>query len=343
MADVAHPARALTVLLAALLLAMPASARAGTIGLEGTELVYRSAPGEADDFVAQDNPEDVPGKLVVYERGTKLTPGAGCGRGKFYLECSTQGVTAMRVFAADGDDRVAVLLRMPVFVDLGPGNDTYGGRATTLTLTAGDGRDDVEAEPGGGAIDLGPGNDHGYVSLASNFPGPLTLEGRDGDDRLELSGFAEPGVRASGGAGDDTILVGLYGGAESTGTAVDVACGPGSDSTQLRLFDHAGDGCAPVPTAITPSRVSRIFREGILAGPARVDIRFRRRPGGGRRPAELLARGSADRPAGPVRLRLKATAAGRRRLEPDLKLYVFIRTQTGGDRSKVRFDSRLAG
>ena len=69
-------------LLVALLLAA-APANAATVGLEGTELVYRSAPGEKDDFVVQDA-DDVPGKVFFYESGRKITLGAGCVKGKLY-------------------------------------------------------------------------------------------------------------------------------------------------------------------------------------------------------------------------------------------------------------------
>jgi hypothetical protein len=92
----------------------------------------------------------------------------------------------------------------------------------------------------------------------------------------------------------------------------------------------------------SPRSVSRAFREGDVTGPAKVSVTLRRRPGNGRRPAELLARGAKTfKAAGPVRIRLKATAAGRRWGQDDLKVYVVIETRTGGDRGEVRFDSRL--
>ncbi len=58
----------------------------------------------------------------------------------------------------------------------------------------------------------------------------------------------------------------------------------------------------------------------------------------------MIARGSfRAAAAGPLRVRLKTTEAGRRwlRRDRDLKLYVFVRTRTGGDRGEVRFDSRI--
>ena len=60
--------------LVAVLLA-PASARAGTVALEGTELVFRATPGQLDDLVVM--PE--PGRLTF--RAAGLVAGAGCTAG----------------------------------------------------------------------------------------------------------------------------------------------------------------------------------------------------------------------------------------------------------------------
>jgi hypothetical protein len=315
------------------LLALAAPAQAATVAREGTEIVYRSDPGEQDDFVGQVNEDVTPNKLYFYERGAKFTLGAGCTRGKYYPECPLDGVTAIRVFAGDGDDNVNVLHDLPLFVDLGPGKDQFHGRASQLTLTAGDGDDLVDAEVGGGSIDLGPGTDRAPVWIASVFTGPLAVVGGDGDDALSITGHAERGIALSGGAGNDAISGDLY---EST-NGMDVSCGPGNDRTRLRLADRLGDGCAPLPTGFDPGRVARTFR-ATLPAPGQVEVIFRRRPGGGRRPAEVVARGSATRPAGPLKLRLKARHG---RAKHNLKLYVFIRTRTAGDRAEVRFDSRL--
>ena len=43
-----------TLLILSLVLLAPASAQAGTIAREGTELVYRSEPGEADQLSVED-------------------------------------------------------------------------------------------------------------------------------------------------------------------------------------------------------------------------------------------------------------------------------------------------
>lgn len=323
----------------ATMLLMPAPARAATVGLEGTELVYRGGPGEVDDFVAQPgDPSEVPARLWFTVRGGPITAGPGCERRGGSPVCSLAGVTAIRVLAGDGDDRPWVLSDIPVAIDLGPGDDDFRGRASVLTLTAGEGNDLVDAETGGGTLDLGPGDDRAPVSTASVYAGPLHVEGGDGDDTIDLSGHAERGISLSGGAGDDAIVEDLY----EAAPGIDVACGPGADRTRLRQSDRTGDGCAARANVASPRSVSLDFREGGVTGPATVSVTLRRRPGNGRRPAELLARGRrTTRAAGPLRIRLKTTAAGRRWGHDDLKVYVVIRTRTGGDSTEVRFDSRL--
>ncbi|MDA0182458.1 hypothetical protein OJ997_19270 [Solirubrobacter phytolaccae] len=322
-----------------LLLLVPASAQAATLAREGAELVYRSAPGEADDVVVQPgDPSTAPNKLFIYENGRKLVLGPGCVQGVLYPECSSEGITGVRVLAGDGDDRIIVLGDLPVLVDLGPGDDKLTSRGPTVTATGGDGADELSGEMGAGTLDGGAGGDALETHLADGSPaGPLLVAGGEGQDRIHVDGHSRPGITLTGGSGNDRFTHFIY----ESDHGMDVSCGPGDDRTVLRLADRMGDGCAPNVTGFTPDEVSRRFREGTLPVPARVEIVFRRRPGGGSRPAEVLARGVANRPAGPLRLQLKTTEAGRRRAKRDLKLYVFITTTVGGDRHTVRFDSRL--
>ena len=84
-------------------LAVPASAEAGTLALEGTELVYRASPGAEDVFAARQEA----GRLTFegLEGSTPdLTPGTGCERAGRTVRCSLAQVTAVRVLAGDGDD-----------------------------------------------------------------------------------------------------------------------------------------------------------------------------------------------------------------------------------------------
>ncbi len=342
------------------LLATPATAHAGTVAREGTEIVYRSAPGEADDFTAQANPPDpeTPIKLYFDAKDAPITPGPGCVQGGRYPECPLDGVTAIRVLAGDGDDKVVVLSRIPLIADLGPGEDEFTGRGAIVEASGGEGADVVHGELGGGTLDGGPGNDAVEVFIASTYTGPLVAAGGDGNDRISISGHAEPSITLSGGAGDDTITAQLF----ESDNGMAVFCGPGVDRTRLRLADNLLDGCAPALLGFDPSRVPRVFREGDLGAPARVEHRLpppsRRRPrsGGGAgpwrrepapghvrdaheddqgRPPLAASRGQAlcQRPHDHARRR---AARGPVRLEAAMKRLIFLlvvlrrRSRTGG-------------
>ncbi len=265
--------------LAAVLL-MPASAHAATFALEGTELVYRSDPAQADVIVFQNSEGVLFGQAPKgHELG--VVPGAGCERVDEQIRCPLAGVTAVRVLAGDGDDSVIVILDAhPAIIDLGPGNDIFRGRAPALTLTGGDGADRGDGSASSGTVDLGPGDDAIDWDIGSESTGPLSLAGGDGRDRIAFFGDSGGGISVSGGPGDDVIAVQTFRGQPG----VDVACGTGNDRTSLALRDRAGDGCAAHPAIRRPGRVSRAF-DVSLSGAATGSVIFRRRPGNGLRPA----------------------------------------------------------
>ncbi len=327
-------------LIVALVLLLPGTAHAGKVGLEGTEIVYRSAPGQEDLFEAQ----EAAGVLTFQSReggALRVTPGAGCARASGRVRCPLAGVTAVRILAGDSDDLpVATVATVPLVVDLGTGDDDFDGRAPTLTVSAGEGTDRVGYEGLGGALDMGPGEDSVEIELAERFVGPLTVEGGEGRDLMAVYGTSKPGISLSGGAGDDEILIQTA----PRGPGIDIACGPGDDAVQLRLADRPGDGCAPHVAVGAPQAVSRVFRSATLGAPASGTVEFHRDPGPGRRGAVLLARGAFDAPAGPLRVRLNTTRAGRRWIGRNdrLKLFVTVTIRHGGDHSEVEFASRLA-
>ena len=275
-------------LVIALVLLGPGTADAATLGREGTELVYRSAPGQAELHMLTE--ED--GELFML--GGDVTPGEGCSGVE--VSCSLAGVTGLRVFLGDGDDRFDVRASLPVTVDGGPGADTV---------------DVSDTERGPVLLTGGPGND--TLTTAGRFPG-ITLDGGDGDDVL--------GVAVTGG-----------------NTAIDVVCGAGADRAFGEPRDRFGDGCAAAVKTSGPKRVSRDFRAGRLRVPATGTVTLRRRAADSELYSTVLARGAFDRPAGPLRVRLKPTAAGRRATRP--RVWVFIQTRTRSDRTEVIFPSRL--
>jgi hypothetical protein len=321
------------------LLLVPATAQAGTVGLEGTELVLRSAPGQEDLLEAERE-----GRRLVVEgvEGGELgyTPGPGCERARRVVTCSLDGVTGLRVLLGDGDDIAAVRdVELALTAELGPGSDDFDGSATSLHLAAGEGSDRVGFVGGGGLIDLGPGEDYGQVTIPRDFTGPLVLEGGEGRDVLFADGRSRSSVTLSGGAGDDELRVATNG----TRTGLGVVCGPGRDATFVRPVDRPGEGCAPHLAGPLPRTVSRRFG-ATLTGPARGTVTFHRDTRPASRGAVLLARGTYDARATSLRTRLKTTRAGRRWIgrDPDLRLFVTVRTRAGGDRGEVSFNARLA-
>lgn len=309
-------------------LVAPATASAaGTIGREGTELVYRAEPGQRDHFtvVGKD------GTLELTEvDAVKTTAGPGCEASKRGIGCSLAGVTAVRVLAGDGADDVHAVVEVPLFVDLGPGDDRQYLDAPSVTLAGGDGTDTIEGEARAGAIDLGPGDDVADVTTA-DLRGAFTLAGGDGDDRLFIYGDTRPDTVMAGGPGDDNLHV------TASGAGAAIECGPGADRMVDTPAERPGDGCGAPVTGITPRTVSLRFREGRLGASSHVDV-IVSRDVGNRRP---LARGRADRPAGPLRVRLQRTALGRRTLERGAEIFVSVRVRTGSEVNEIRFRSRL--
>ncbi|MBE2314710.1 hypothetical protein DVA67_001895 [Solirubrobacter sp. CPCC 204708] len=71
------------------LLALAPAAHAGTLGREGSELVFRAAPGADDAFFATAE------NGVLRFTGDDVTPGEGCGGRE--VTCALDGVTAIRL------------------------------------------------------------------------------------------------------------------------------------------------------------------------------------------------------------------------------------------------------
>jgi len=314
------------------LLAMPATAQAGTIALEGTELVYRAAPGEKDVLTLFGSK----GRVEVVGKATAVTAGTGCTTTRRAVRCSTDGVTAARILAADGNDDITAELELPLVVDLGPGKDRFDGMTPALTLTGGEGDDEATFSAPTGTIDAGPGNDS-IDAMAYDLTGPLQLVGGEGDDDLYLFGQSAAGTAFSGGPGDDRFVV------QADGPGADIDCGDGADQISAGLADRPGAGCAPQLAVITPRTVSRAFAEGALTAPATGTVSFRKELGERSGSGPLLARGTFEAPAGPLRVQLKTTKLGRRVIRGAKRLPVFVtvRTRSGGDRTDIGFTSRL--
>ena len=64
------------------LLALPASAQAGAVGREGTQLVFRADPGEQVKLLSGFNADQ-----VFFFSGRGVRPGAGCGGAEGDVTC----------------------------------------------------------------------------------------------------------------------------------------------------------------------------------------------------------------------------------------------------------------
>ena len=164
-------------LVAALL--TPASAQAGTVALEGTELVFRSDPGQLDDLVVMPEPG------VVTFRAAGLVAGAGCtAESSESLRCPSAGVTAIRVLAGDRSDSIVAGGPLPLVVDLGPGHDKFvaggssEGQQTSVAVDAGPGNDTVELSSASAAVAGDSGRDTLFIDGLPEAPGPFTIERR---------------------------------------------------------------------------------------------------------------------------------------------------------------------
>ncbi len=193
----------------AAMLAFTGTASAVELRLEGSTLVLRAAPGEANDMSV--GPDIFAPGLVqftdVYD--PVVGPGLACDRstaaGWYFLSCDTTGVAAIRLEGGDGPDQLDVIEDVPfagpISLDGGAGNDKLRGplRDRPVDLQGGDGDDTVEGGSGADVLRGGPGNDR-----LDGFNGNDQVYGDDGDDNLS-GGFVMSSDLLDGGAGADTI------------------------------------------------------------------------------------------------------------------------------------------
>lgn len=201
------------------LTAVPTLATAATITLEGDALVFRAAPGEANDLFVNDE-----GSAFVFSDDVLVTAAPDlCERGEFdpegLLRCAPQP-GGIRVELGDGGDRARLgmgwAIGTPITIDGGPGDDELTGYHGPETLHGGDGNDVLKGDQGDDRLFGDSGND--------------TVEGGDGADEVR------------GGEGDDTV-----GGGGSAQSADVIDGGPGRDT--LSEYEYTAGGSQPAPTA----------------------------------------------------------------------------------------------
>ncbi len=202
--------------------ALPASASAATASVSGATFTFSAANGEQNDLTVETD-----GAVFrVIDDNAPVTAGAGCNqRSAHRVNCQNAGVSLVRAFVRDGEDRVTTLI--------GTTDATLsGGRGVDL-LASSDGDDTLIAGTGG-------------------FSNQDVLFGNGGDDTLEASTSSNGGTAMFGGPGDDRLrggggsdsLLGDTGADElSGGGGFDSAAWSGSAGVTVTVgFGGADDG-----------------------------------------------------------------------------------------------------
>jgi Ca2+-binding RTX toxin-like protein len=179
-------------------------------------LIYRAAPGEANDLtIVTDGAIDLT-RWIVSDHGATVTPGAGCAAIDAHTaSCPLPSATNTHVDVdlGDGNDVATLALacgtaqsrldlpchELPgVNIHGGDGDDVIFGSDASRSNVFGDGGDDhLFAGEKGSFLFGGDGND-----TLTGVNGPDALSGDAGDDRLD--GHAgDDGL--SGGSGDDDV------------------------------------------------------------------------------------------------------------------------------------------
>jgi hypothetical protein len=301
-------AAGLGALLAALLLALPASAGASTVAVAGGVLHLTGDPGGDDLQIVVD--ATPPASLVVKEGFDTMIAGPGCtANAGGSASCPLDAVTSVVARLGDGDDTLQS--RVPVPVDAaGEGGDDglLAGdppppyAPAPSTLDGGDGNDRLSGTSAGDTLRGGPGDD--------------AFDGQAGNDVLDLGPGADSVNDLSG---DDTIEA-------RDGSADRVDCGPGNDTGYFDAVDVATNceagvlpprpaaDCTPETERPTRAALRRFRRTGSLvvtaAAPAPCAVGAKVLLGG----RALTSAHSAAGAASAVHLRLRLRGASLRRM-----------------------------
>nr|WP_053227802.1 calcium-binding protein [Solirubrobacter soli] len=228
----------LSLVAAAVALAMPATAAAATVSSDGTgAITLRDAGAETNAVTVALDAQT----WVISDSASPLTAGAGCTQSTANEVRCAQTAARATAFLGGGDDTftAAPAGGWMVFgeagsdhLDGGAGPDAFFGGAGVDTLTGGGGNDRLDGGAGDDAIDGGTGED---LTTYSSATGPVTVDlnagtGGQAGEHDVLTGIED--ATASGTlTGDDgpNFLTG--------GGADDVITGNGGDDT---LVGEAG-------------------------------------------------------------------------------------------------------
>jgi Ca2+-binding RTX toxin-like protein len=205
-------------------LALPATASAGTISISGSTLTYLATAGEENDLTIETDA----GVFRAIDNTAPVTAGAGCSqRTTHRVNCPTTGINLVDVAARDGDDTVqAVIGTVDADLKGGSGNDILTSDAGDDTLSLG------KSDPTGLSEQAVAGAGQDTLNGSTTPSGYAYLSGGPGGDQL----VGGPGSDSmSGDAGADDIV---------GGDGFDYMNYDGTSAIDVTLDDVANDGPA---------------------------------------------------------------------------------------------------
>lgn len=257
-----------------LLLALPATASAGTIDYEiyesGSVVQYIGSPGEENDVTFGGTAHHV----RIHDAGAPIVPSPGVCEtiDEHTVTCDAEDEAEAYLF--DGDDRARIL------------EGAWAGG-----LDGGEGDDDLRSESAYSGIDGGPGADVLVGSDGRDFidggGGPDRVDGRGGDDHLNGDGKdASSGTDVvDGGPGRDSIGYGGHHHPVTIDLRGTTGFGEAGENDTVRDVEDAFGGEAPDrifgdggPNALRGGGGSDLIRSG--GGNDLVWVNQRRRPRG---------------------------------------------------------------
>jgi Ca2+-binding RTX toxin-like protein len=288
----------LSVLLAA---ALPATAQAGTISVQGGVMTFNETDTNAANVVTVSLSSDG-SRINVTDSGRSggksitMRSDGSCGVSRTSGNCPAAGVSSIVVSTGDQNDRITQNSSIPSRLMGGSGNDTITGGpgddvligeggADTLTGDAGRDTADYSARVAPVSVSLNGSADDGEAGEADNVASDVEilvggsaddqLAGNDGDNVLlgnagnDILGAGGGNDQLDGGAGDDTLAGGDGADAVTGGDGVDTANYASSNAgVRVVLDGKPGDGAPGENDSVDTENVTGGGGDDVLIGNA---------------------------------------------------------------------------
>jgi Ca2+-binding RTX toxin-like protein len=284
------------VLLAAVL---PATAQAGTIGVQGGVMTFNETDANAANVVTVSLSSDG-SRINVTDSGRSggrsitMRSDGSCGVSRTSGNCPAAGVSAIVVATGDQNDRITQNTSLPSRLMGGNGNDTLTGGpgddvligeggADTLTGKAGSDTADYSARIAPVSVSLNGSADDGEAGESDNVASDVEilvggsaddqLAGNDADNVLlgnagnDILGAGGGNDQLDGGAGDDTLAGGDGADAITGGDGADTANYTSSNAgVRVVLDGKPGDGAPGENDSVDTENVTGGGGDDVLIG-----------------------------------------------------------------------------